>query len=151
MTFPSTPKAHLSGQALTSGKPYHHLPVWRAKPLTVCRDGRAQEDKVKAEPAKLADLASKTEVTKHCQHQRSLAPFFLEKPRCPVPPPNSPWDKRNTQNDDTYSERERETPHVGCVPWGAVQSAAAGGTEVAQMPRDKHYEGEEEAASLSAH
>lgn len=139
MTFPFAPKAHLSSQALTSGKPYNHLPGWRAMPPTVSRDGLAQEDKVKAEPAKLADLASQTKVPKHCQHQRSLAPVFLEKPHCPGPSPRSPRDRRNMRSDDTYSEREGETPHVGCVPWGPVQSSAGGGTEVAQMPSDKLY------------
>lgn len=42
-------------------------------------------------------------------------------------------------------------PHVGCRPWGPVQSAASGGTEVAQMPSDKRYEGKEEAVLFSAH
>lgn len=111
MTFPSIPKAHLSSQALTSGKPYNHLPGWRAKPLPVSRDELAQEDKVKAEPAKLADLAPQTKVTKHCQHQRSLAPFFLEKPHRPVPSPSSPG-TRETRGTMTLTQKEKEKCHT---------------------------------------
>lgn len=41
------------------------------------------------------------------------------------------------QNYDTYSERERKMPHVGCVPFGPVQTFPRGVTEVAQTLSDK--------------
>lgn len=57
---------------------------------------------------------------------------------CPAPSPSSlqltsPDDSRNKQNYNTYSERERKTPLVGCVPFGPAQTFLGSVTEVLML------------------